>query len=473
MPAAAAAATAVKIALITGEASGDRVGGQLAAEIRALRPDAEIWGTGGQFLRDANVDVVVDTTQFGVIGIASALGLLPRIFFARERIRRALLLRRPDVIVPVDAGAFNVPLCAWTRRHLPSTRILYYFPSGSWRKHLARTNLGDGRVDQVATPFPWSERELRRLGVNATFVGHPLLDLAKPSEPTEAFAARLGLDLSRPVIGLLPGSRSQEIAEILPTLLLGAAQISARVPGAQFLLALAPTVSRKEVEAHVERVHRHFDRKYNVERAARRLDDAVNEEAAADLPPVVTNQGLVVPSHEVLKARSDWLRRIGGASAGGALPARLPLVIVENATYDVMATSDVLVTTSGTATLEAAILNKPMVIVYRLARIHGAQFAFIKKTMPPHIGLPNLILERRACPELVQDDLTPANVAQEVLALLLEPERLLKMKADLRAVVAQLGASGGARRAAEMVLALAADTHPAASPPPPTQEPRL
>src|SRR5579862_7626664 len=122
----------MQIAIITGEASGDRTGAQLAREIRRLRPDAQLWGTGGKYLRDAGVEVLVDSSRWGVVGLASGLKVLPRVMEARSRLHRELKTRRPDVLVPIDAGAFNVDfgpiqgLCPWTRQHLPDTRILYY-----------------------------------------------------------------------------------------------------------------------------------------------------------------------------------------------------------------------------------------------------------------------------------------------------------------------------------------------------------
>lgn len=444
----------MQVAIITGEASGDRVGGQLAAEIKRLRPDAVIWGSGGKHLLAAGAEVLWDSSRWGIIGVAAALRLLPRILPARKALHRELLRRRPDVLVPVDSGAFNLGfgpiegLCPWTRRHLPDTRILYYFPPGSWRQTLRGTSLL-GNVDRVATPFPWSETELRRLGVDAVFVGHPLLDLVHPSEPLAQFAHRCGLDTNRPVVGILPGSRAQEIDAILPVLLESAGIIHHRVPGVQFLLGLAPTVDRTNVVAHIERHQRTHARLHH---------DAVPErrEAGGNSPlphpaPLVTPEGVLVKSGK-LPVRSDWLKRLDSDPE----TEEFPIAIIEDATYDVMAASDVLLTTSGTATLEAAILHKPMVITYRMSRWNTPEYLLARKSLPPHVGMPNLILGRRACPELLQDDATPENLAAEVIALLLEPERLFRMKRDLREAVALLGEPGGAARAAEMVVDLAA-----------------
>jgi lipid A disaccharide synthetase len=458
----------VQIAIVTGEASGDRVGGQLAAELLRLRPDANLWGTGGQFLRQSGAEVVIDSSRYGVIGVAAAVRLLPRILRARKRLQREMLRRRPDVFVPVDAGSLNLGfwpiegLCPWVRRSLPETRILYYFPPASWRKHLNGTSL-NVMADVVATPFPWSESELRRLGVNAHFVGHPLIDLVKPSEPAAAFAERYGLHRDQPVVGILPGSRSQEIAEILPIQLEAAAIVHRRIPGVQFLIALAPTVDRSDVVRAVERLRRQggahlADLLHRVEeRLLRGGADGVSGPRPARVRGIaVTPHGAVVPGVPpaedpfVSRTREQLLRAEGGRAGRD-----IALAIVENATYDVMAASDVLMMASGTATLEGAILGKPMVILYRLAKSNWLEYQFVKKRLPEFIGMPNLIAGKRICPELIQDAATPEALASEVIAVLLEPERMLRAKEDLRAATRLLGESGGATRAAQMVIELA------------------
>jgi lipid-A-disaccharide synthase len=455
----------MQIAIITGEASGDRVGGQLAAEIKRLRPDAVIWGTGGHFLRTAGVEVVVDSSRYGVIGIAAALRLFPRLLNGRRCIMKEMRRRKPDLLIAVDAGAFNlgfgplIGLCPWTRKNLPQTKILYYFPPGSWRRNLKSTTL-DTFADAVATPFPWSETELRRLGVNATFVGHPLLDLVHPTVPLATFAEQYGLDKNQPVVGLLPGSRAQEIAEILPLQLEAAAIIHKRVPSVQFVVALAPTVDREDVVRAVERLRERggahlTDMLHRLEEKLRGDGTNKGPQMSRVSPIAITPQGAVLPTPtkpddftsrtRAQLEQSDQQRGDGKDFA---------LAIVENATYDTMAASDVLLTASGTATLEAAILGKPMVIVYRLSKDNWLEYQVVKNRLPVNIGLPNLLAGKRICPELVQDAATPEAIAAEVIGLLLEPERLLRMKEDLRTAVAQLGEPGGAARTAQMAIDL-------------------
>lgn len=445
----------IQVAIVASEPSGDRLAGQLAAEIRRLAPEAVVWGTGGKYLREAGADVVADTAHLGVIGVVAALRLLPWMLASRRRLLAELQRRRPDVLIPIDSGALHLGygpiegLCAWTRRMLPATRILYYFPPGSWRRRLTRTAL-DRLADAVATPFPWSESELRRLGVRATFVGHPLLDLVHPSGPVEAFADRLGLDRARPIVGILPGSRMQEIQEILPVELEAAALIHQRIPGAQFILPLAPTIERGEVERRVraaQELAATFPLARRVGEATRALAEGL---PAAPLP--VPADG-AIDADELLRRQREWIHRTREGTE--SRDRHFPMVLVEDATYDAMAVADVLICTSGTATLEAAILGRPMVIVYRISRASVLEYRLAQKRLPPHIGLPNLLADRRVCPELVQEAATPEAISSEIIALLLEPDRMLKMRAGLQAAVAHLGEPGAAARTAQMALEMA------------------
>lgn len=430
----------MNIAIIAGEASGDRVGGQLARELLTLAPNARLWGAGGKFLREAGVELVQETSGFGVVGIASAIGLLPKMVAARKKLLMELRRRQPDVIVAIDAGAVHLGfgpwegILPWARKHLPNTKLLYYFPPGSWRRTLKYTTLGPV-TDAVASPFEWNASELKRLGVNATWVGHPLLDLVKPSEPTEAFAARYGLDLDHPIVGLLPGSRKQEIRHILPVQLQAASLIHRRVPGVQFVLALAPTVDRNEVVACLERI-----RHQRIEQPERHSGPKLPDN-------IVVAEG---SAEELIRRQNAWIERAGGEPGDG----NFPLVIVEGATYDVMAVSDALISTSGTATLEAAILKKPMVIVYKLGPENALEAHLARKKIPI-IGMPNLLAERMICPEFIQEDCKPEPIAQEVIGMLLEPDRLMAMREGLVDTMKLLGESGGAARAAKMVLELA------------------
>ena len=404
---------------------------------------------GGKYLREAGAELIVDSSRFGAIGLAAGLSMIPRVLSARRRVHAELLRRRPDVLVVIDAGAFHLGfgpiegLCFWVRRKLPKTKILYYFPPGSWRRTLRETSL-NGAADAVVTPFPWSETELRRLGVDASFYGHPLLDLARPSMSVEAFAERFGIDRDRPIVGLLPGSRAQEIEHILPALVGAAARIHQRVPGVQFLLALAPTVDRAQVETIVVAERRRAVAALSVSAAGSEMPSV--PEPVAGVVPVPVGAGLDDPARQ-----SAWIERAGGPPGDG----NFPLAIVEDAAYDVMAASDILLCASGTATLEATLLARPMVIVYRGATGGlGLEYRLIRSRLPEFVGMPNLLAQRRICTELIQEEATPEAIAGEAIGLLLDPDRIGRMREDLREVVAQLGTPGAAERTARRVLEL-------------------
>lgn len=467
----------MNVAIFTGEASGDRVGAQLVQEMRRLRPDWGFWGTGGKYLREAGVDLFLDTSRWGVVGIAQGLALVPRAVRALNAIERELERRKPDLVVCIDAGAFNVgfgPIRGVARRArvcLPRTPVFYYFPPGSWRRKLSRTDLAE-LADAVATPFPWSETELRRLGVDATFVGHPLLDLVKPTLPADEFAKRHGIDREHPVVGILPGSRAAEIAEILPVQIAAAEVVHRRVPGVHFVLALAPTVDRARVEGLLQ-AHRDAEAARLRQEAQRQTEELRQRDHDGDAAPIgvpAVVEGQPLSPDELARRQKEWIRR------AAEMPRRphgpLPVTIIEDAAYDVMAASDVLLVASGTATLEAAILGKPMVIVYRIGvnPVSRLQYALVKNKMPRFIGLPNLLADREIVPERVQDAATPEALAEPIIDYLLEPERMLQARKELQAVVGLLGETGGAVRAAAQAVELA-ERGPRAAPRPSQQTP--
>ncbi|MBB6051868.1 lipid-A-disaccharide synthase [Armatimonas rosea] len=440
----------MRVAITAAEASGDRVAGQLAHELRRLDPAVELYGSGGKWLREAGAEVIVDASSFGVIGLVAGMKLLPQMLAARRRLLAELKRRPPDVLIPIDAGAFHLGigpiqgLVPWARKHLPQTKILYYFPPGSWRKTLKYTPLS-GLVDAVASPFPWNASELNRLGVRAEFVGHPLLDLVKPTHTLPELAQKYGLDTDKPLVGLLPGSRSQEIDAILPTQLAAALQIAQRLPGVQFMIALAPTVDRTQVEAAIRAATQH----HTAPRPAHKPSHETNRRQ-----PVLA-EGSV---EELARRQKEWIEQAQAHRSES--PVIPPFVILEDATYDMLSACDALICKSGTTTLEAAILGKPMVIVYKLSKANTLQIALVRKSLPRFVGMPNLIAGEEICPELLQDAATPEAIATHILDLLLDPDRMARMRRSLQGIRSQLGEPGGAERTARLALDLAQGSAP-------------
>ncbi|MCL5103947.1 MAG: lipid-A-disaccharide synthase [Armatimonadetes bacterium] len=378
---------AYSIAVSAGEASGDMYGARLADELKVLLTDPYIWGAGGAKMRDAGVDVKIDMAGGGTIGISESLRALPGLAAKYLRLRGELLRSRPDVFVPIDFGAFNIRLAQIAHRN--GIPVVYYMPPSSWRKRPKNAEKLRACGGKVITPFPWSAEILGSQGINAKFVGHPLIDIVKPSQGKSEFLRDLGLSESLPTIGLLPGSRGHEIKEHLKPMI-GCAEIMRReLGGAQFVIGAA-----NRADSIRERVH------------------------AATLG----------------KESSPEIR------------------VIEGRTYDCIAHSDFLITKSGTSTLEATLLGVPMVIIYRGSAIMRFEFLFRHSVLEDHIGLPNIIAGRGVCPELINNDVTAEKVADVALGFMKDSVRLDKMKTSLGEIRRMLGEPGAAGRVARAVV---------------------
>jgi lipid-A-disaccharide synthase len=364
-----------------GEASGDLYAGALVRELRRLDPDVKVFGFGGEQLRAAGADLVGDYRGLTVTGLVEAIEVLPRAF----RMQRALVERaraeRPDVLVVIDFPDFNFRLAA--KLKALGIPVVYYVCPQLWAWRSGRLKTLKALATKALVIFPFEPEFFRNGGVPVEFVGHPLLDLVPPAADRRAVLAEAGLDPAAPTIALLPGSRPNEVASILTTMVGAIPLIRARVPRAQFLVARAPSLT----------------------------DELFR----------------VLPS--------------GPGSGVATLAGRAD---------DVLSVSDVVVTASGTATVQAAIHEKPMVIVYRLAPMsYRLGRWFVKVTT---FGMVNLVAGEMVAVELIQDAFTPQRVADETLALLTDEVRAARVRGQLRAVKARLGEHGASRRAAQCVL---------------------
>jgi lipid-A-disaccharide synthase len=224
------------IFFLAGEVSGDVQAAHLARAIRELRPDARLVGAGGPRMAEAGVEVVQDTADWGVVGYIEAYIRIP--VFAR---RLGATLRRiadnhPDVLVLVDFPGFNLQVARRVCRHIPT---VYYFPPMAHGRRGNRAAVLSRLPVRVLVPFAFELERYRLAGADVTFVGHPAVDLVRPTVPREGFCREFGLDPDRPLVALLPGSRRQEVDALLPAML-GAVEIAAaRVPGVQAAIALA------------------------------------------------------------------------------------------------------------------------------------------------------------------------------------------------------------------------------------------
>lgn len=233
--------------MLTGEPSGDLHGARLAEALRALEPDIALTGVGGVRMRQAGVELVMESQHWGAIGIPEALRKGPYLLAQLLRLERRLRAEPPDVLVPIDFGAFNVTLLKRLRGS--GIRVVYFIPPGCWSRHRAPGVL-PFLVDGIATPFPWSAENLRTAGAPARieWVGHPIMDyIGTPTTRQEA-RAQLGIDPACPVVAVVPGSRRSELRHILPTFM---ETLQRLTPAPQVLVAVAPSLGEAAIRRHL------------------------------------------------------------------------------------------------------------------------------------------------------------------------------------------------------------------------------
>ncbi len=203
------------ILISAGEASGDAVGAGLIAELQRKGCAEQIAAVGSTKLSRAGAEIIEDSSRWGAIGIAQAARVFPSVFSAFIRLKRWIVKHRPNLLIAIDFGAFNVPLCRYAKSK--GTKVLYFMPPGSWRKDRQGKNLTEV-TDAIATPFEWSAKML-----GAHWVGHPLLQMCKCSQNAE-----------RNLLAILPGSRTHEAAENLRVMAKAASKLD--------LSGLTPTI---------------------------------------------------------------------------------------------------------------------------------------------------------------------------------------------------------------------------------------
>ena len=245
----------MKIMISVGEASGDLHGASVANALKQLRPEIELIGMGGQAMRTAGVEIIYDIADLGVIGIVEVIKNLRRLFRLRDFLADYMRANRPDALVIIDYPGFNVRL-AKVAKKLGIPVISYISPS-AWAWGRGRAKEVAGIVQRVAAIFPFEADVYREAGANVTFVGHPLLDIVKPAMERSAAFDYFGASPDFPRVLLMPGSRKQEILNLLPDMLAAAEKITQQVPGCQFFLPVASTISREMLRTLLDKYNVH------------------------------------------------------------------------------------------------------------------------------------------------------------------------------------------------------------------------
>jgi lipid-A-disaccharide synthase len=369
------------IMLVAGEASGDLHGAGLCRALRALEPRCRLFGMGGPRMAAAGMELLVDVTASASVGGSEAIAQVPRLYRAFRGLRGALRgAARPAVLVLIDFPEFNLRL-ARVARHA-GVPVVYFIPPQVWAWRGGRVKTIRRVVSLVLAVFPFEPALYRRAGVPVEFIGHPLLDQLEAAPSRVAARGALAIDERTPVVGLLPGSRRQEVVRVLPVMRDAAARILAAVPSTRFVLGLAPTIEPRL--------------------AARHLDGGPRIE-------VVSGQ-----THAIIRA------------------------------------ADLVLATSGTVTLEAALLGTPMVVCYRLSFLSEVLARLLLRV--PWVSLANLTLGRAVVPELYRRTTTAARLAGEAVRLLTDAGARQAQRAAFGELAGQLGEPGVSARAARLVL---------------------
>jgi len=398
----------VQVLISAGEASGDMYGAQLIealrrtteqgpAELRAAPVEASVatrtkrltvFGAGGERMRAAGCDIVVDAKDLAVVGITEIVSHLPKILGLYKKLLRSAEERRPDLAVVIDSPAFNWRVARQMRkRGIP---VVYYVCPQFWAWRQGRVKLLRKYVTKALVIFPFEEKFYRDRGVDAMFVGHPLADLPAPAITREDYAAANQIDASKPWITLMPGSRRKEVRMNLPTMLTAAARMN----------------SCGSENTGLETDGAHSSQYEFLLPVARTLDSAWLRD-------------LMAAPKGVPRAASGE-RRIH--LVGEALPA--------------LYHSRAAIVASGTATVEAAMMGTPFVMVYRVSAL---TYALGKpRVKVPYFAMVNLIAGEEVVPELVQQKFTAENVVTELKKIIPDGEPRARMIERLAAVTARL-----------------------------------
>ncbi len=366
----------MKYYIIAGEASGDLHAANMVRELRRLDPEAQIAGWGGELMSAQGVEIRKHYRELAFMGFIEVLMNLRTIFANIRLCKSDIESYHPDVIIFIDYPGFNLRIAQWARQS--GYKTVWYISPQLWAWKEGRVEKIRQYVDKMLVILPFEEAFYAKHQYPVTYVGHPLLDVIPQYIPPADFLERHGLspDPQRPIIALLPGSRTQEIETMLPLML----SVMDHYPQAQFVIAGAPGKS-------------------------------------ADF-------------------YTRWLSS-----------ERIHLVM--NETYALYSYARAALVTSGTATLEAALFNVPEVVCYKGSPITYAIARRLIKVK--YISLVNLIADRLIVPELIQSELTTANLITELDKLLYNSTPMQDSFAELRQL---LGGPGASRRAADAVWSM-------------------
>ena len=373
-----------KILIIAGEASGDLHGSHLVKELLSLDQSLQVYGVGGKKMENEGVELIADSKEMAVVGITEVLLKLKGIYLIYRKLKNSLTANSPSLVILIDYPDFNLRFAREAKKkNIP---IVYYISPQIWAWRKGRIKKIGRLIKKMIVIFPFEKKIYEEANIDVDFVGHPLLDSIRSQFSREEAFQKFSLTSGVTTIGLLPGSRMNEVKRHLHPMLEAIPLISKQINPVQFIIPVAPGLDWGEV------------------------------------------QNLVGSGkHENIR-------------------------VVENNIYDVMRISDVVIVASGTATVEAAIMGAPMIVVYRVSPLTYLLGKLLIKVK--NIGMVNIIAGKTVVPELIQKDVTPEKIASAVLQILENPSKQEEIKKELSSLKEKIGNPGASFRAAQIIISL-------------------
>lgn len=371
-----------KLMVIAGEASGDLHGGNVIQRLKKIRPELDVFGTGGDILAGTGARLFYRVEDLAVIGFSEVLKVYRHIKAVFDEMVNKLDEEKPDAVLLVDYPAFNLKFAAEAKKR--GIRVIFYVAPQVWAWKKNRIHKIKALVDELIVLFPFEVDFFKKEGMETHCFGHPLLDIVRPTQERGEFYKKWDLDPTKKTVSILPGSRKNEIARHLPLLSETARHMARDRNDIQFVYPLAPTVSREAIAPLIN------------------ADDA-------------------------------------------------DIFLVENDTYNAVAHSDIALVTSGTATLETAILQTPLIVIYKSSLttyLIGKYLLRIKA-----IGLPNIVAGKEIVPEDPHFT-SPSRMAERVTYYLEHEAANKEIRQNLADLKEQLGDPGAYQKTAVFIDSL-------------------
>ena len=238
------------VLIVAGEASADLHGSNLVRALKRLDPTISFYGIGGKQMEEAGVKILIPASDMAVVGLTEVFSKLPKIAKAHRTLKNLLKNRPPDLLIPIDYPGFNIHLAGLAKRY--KVPVLYYISPQVWAWRTGRVKKLAKRVDRMAVILPFEERFYRERGVDVEYVGHPLLDSVPQHLDRDEITRKMGLEHAYPVLGLLPGSRNEEIGNHLPVMIKAVEILSSHYPHLRGLLPVAPTIPPELVQSFLK-----------------------------------------------------------------------------------------------------------------------------------------------------------------------------------------------------------------------------